>query len=40
VREDETALESVSEQVREEDHPSEESEGSNRLWILSVYSMN
>ena len=40
LREDEGELECVSEQVSEEDLPSEESELSNRLWLLSVYIVN
>lgn len=40
VRDDETALNCVFERASEENFPFEESEDSNRLWILSVYSVN
>jgi len=40
VRDDETALNCVFERASEEDFPFEESEDSNRLWIISVYSVN
>ncbi|MCK5054819.1 MAG: hypothetical protein KAR65_11090, partial [Anaerolineales bacterium] len=40
MRDDETALNCVFERASDEDFPYEESEYSNRLWLLSVYIVN